>query len=168
MAYSGLFSLVENFREKLEEALRIKFCDFFQFRGALFLAYNVMWTRYTWCKFWFQWGTRSQTLTRKVWLHETRAKMERFSVKSCVGGYHVYKAQTPLVLACLNERYCPRSCFWLVHFSVHFLHHHTQDSLRKGTLQIKGTVNRAQVAKKTYKKRCPVQMLGWKISWHQG
>ena len=42
MAYSGLFSLVENFREKLEEALRIKFCDFFKFRGALFLAYNVM------------------------------------------------------------------------------------------------------------------------------
>ena len=33
--------------------------------------------------------------------------MERFSVESCVGGYHVYKAQTPLVLAYLNERYWP-------------------------------------------------------------
>ena len=30
-----------NFREKLEEALRIKFCGF-KFRGVLLLAYNVM------------------------------------------------------------------------------------------------------------------------------
>ena len=29
--------------------------------------------------------------------------MERFSVESCVGGYHVYKARTPLVLAYLYE-----------------------------------------------------------------
>ena len=34
--------------------------------------------------------------------------MERFSVESNVGGYHVYKARTPLVLAYLNERYWPR------------------------------------------------------------
>ena len=31
--------------------------------------------------------------------------MERFSVASYVGGYHVYKARSPLVLAYLNERY---------------------------------------------------------------
>ena len=58
----------------------------------------------------------------QVWLRETRGKMERFkfSVESCVGGYHVYKARTPLLLAYLNERYWPRSwsCFCLVHFSV--------------------------------------------------
>ena len=74
-------------------------------------------------------------------------------MKSCVGGYNVYKARTPLVLAYLNERYWPRfywSCFCLVHFSVHFLHHHMRDSLTKWTLRIKGTVNRAQVAKKSY------------------
>ena len=29
--------------------------------------------------------------------------MERFSVESCVRGYHVYKAQTPLVLTYLHE-----------------------------------------------------------------
>ena len=94
----------------------------------------------------------------RVWLRETSGKMERFSVESCVGGYHVYKARTPLVLAYLNERYWPRflSCFCVVHFSVHFFHHHTRDSLRKGTLRIKGTVNRAQVAKQNYKKRRPV------------
>ena len=73
------------------------------------------------------------------------------SVESCVGGYHVYEAQTPLVLAYLNERYWPHSCFCLVHFSVHFLHHHTRDSLRIGIIRIKGTVNRAQVAKKSCK-----------------
>ena len=39
----------------------------------------------------------------RVWIRETRGKMERFSVKSCVGGYHVYKARTPLVLAYLYE-----------------------------------------------------------------
>ena len=48
------------------------------------------------------------------------------------------------------------SCFCLVHFSVHFsvhfLHHHTRDKLRKGTLWIKGTVNRVQVVKKGDKK----------------
>ena len=38
-----------------------------------------------------------------VWIRETRGKMERFSVESCVGGYHVYKAQTPLVLTHLYE-----------------------------------------------------------------
>ena len=46
----------------------------------------------------------------RVWLRETRGKMERFSVESCVGGYHVYKARTPLVLAYLNQRYWSRSC----------------------------------------------------------
>ena len=45
-----------------------------------------------------------------VWLRKTRGKMERFSVESCVGGYHVYKARTPLVLAYMNERYWSRSC----------------------------------------------------------
>ena len=39
----------------------------------------------------------------KEWLCETRGKMERFSVESCMGGYHVYKAQTLLVLAYLHE-----------------------------------------------------------------
>ena len=34
--------------------------------------------------------------------------MERFSVESCVGGYHIYKPRTPLVLAYLNKRYWPR------------------------------------------------------------
>ena len=41
-----------------------------------------------------------------VWIRETRGKMERFSVESCVGGYHVYKARTPLVLAYLHESVC--------------------------------------------------------------
>ena len=35
--------------------------------------------------------------------------MERFSVESYMGGYHVYKVRTPLVLTYLNERYWP--CF---------------------------------------------------------
>ena len=41
----------------------------------------------------------AQLSPERVWLRETRGKMERFSVESCVGGYHVYKARTPLVLA---------------------------------------------------------------------
>ena len=40
-----------------------------------------------------------------VWFREARGKLECFSVESCVGGYRVYKTQTPLVLAYLNERY---------------------------------------------------------------
>ena len=44
------------------------------------------------------------------------------------------------------------SCFCL----VHFLHQHTWDSLRKGTLRIKGCVNRVQAANK---KRRPVRTL---------
>ena len=47
------------------------------------------------------------------------------------------------------------SCFCFLHCSVHFLSHHTQDSLRKGTPFIKDTVNRAQVARK---KTSPVQI----------
>ena len=39
------------------------------------------------------------------------------------------------------------------------MHHHTRDSLRKGTLWIKATVNRTQVAKKSYKNRRPVRTL---------
>ena len=38
----------------------------------------------------------------RVWLRETRGKMERFSVESCMGGYHVYKARALYVLAYLN------------------------------------------------------------------
>ena len=95
----------------------------------------------------------------RVWLHETKGKMERFSVESCMGGYHVYKARTPLVLA---YRIGPMLC--LVHFSVHFLHHDTRDSLRKGTLRIKGTVNRAQVAKKSCSVRVGGKFHGCKIS----
>ena len=41
------------------------------------------------------------------------------------------------------------SCFCFLHCSVHFLNHHTRDSLRKGALCIKDTVNGAQVAKKS-------------------
>ena len=55
----------------------------------------------------FELGTRDATFgfdeerearlsPERVWLRKTRGKMERFSVESCVGGYHVYKARTPL------------------------------------------------------------------------
>ena len=45
-------------------------------------------------------------------------EMEHFSVESCVGGCHVYKAQIPLVLAYLNERYWPRFLVVLVPCSL--------------------------------------------------
>ena len=98
----------------------------------------------------------ARLLPERVWLHETRGKIERFSVKSCMGRYHVYKAQTLLwgrlpclqstnsIGACIPEQQVLATFFWScfshVHFSVHFLHHHMWDSFRKGT------VNRAQVA----------------------
>ena len=44
------------------------------------------------------------------------------------------------------------SCLCFLHCSVHFLNHHTWDSLRKGTLCIKDTVNGAQVAKRSHNK----------------
>ena len=97
-----------NFREKLEEALRIKFRGF-KFHGAILYFCNVN----------FELGTRDANFgfneehiarlsPERVWLRETRGKMERFSVKSCMGGYHVYKARTLLVLAYPNARYWPR------------------------------------------------------------
>ena len=94
---------------------------------------------------------RIQTLAG-VWLRKTRGRMERFSVASCMGGYHVYKARSRLVLAYLNERYWPRFLVVLLPCSLLCsLHHHTRGSLRKGILRIKGTVNRVQVAKKSCK-----------------
>ena len=54
----------------------------------------------------------------RVWLRETRGKMECFSIESCVGGYHVYKARTPLGLSYLNERYWPRILAVLLPCSV--------------------------------------------------
>ena len=60
----------------------------------------------------------------------------------------------------LNDRYWPRfcwSCFCFLHFSVHFLSYHTQDSLRKGILWIKSIVSGAQVAKKSHDKTSPVR-----------
>ena len=45
----------------------------------------------------------ARLLPVSVWIRKTRGKMERFSVESCVGGYHVYKARTLLVLAYLHE-----------------------------------------------------------------
>ena len=93
------------------------------------------------------------------WLRETRGKMERFSVESCVGGYHVYKARTPLVLAYLNERYWPRFFVVLLPCSLLCSLPPSTHVLRKGTLRIKGTVNRVQAAKKSYKKRRSVRTL---------
>ena len=49
-------------------------------------------------------GNEARLSPERVWLRENKGKMERFSVESCVGGYHVYKARTLLVLAYLNER----------------------------------------------------------------
>ena len=105
----------------------------------------------------------ARRLPERVLLCETKGRMEHFSVESYVGGYRVYKARTTLLLAYLNERYWP-------HFLVIFMpcsllcslpspHARQLESLRNGTLQIKGTVNRAQVAKKELQKCHPVQML---------
>ena len=49
-------------------------------------------------------------------------------------------------------------CFCFLHFSVHFLSPHMWNSLRKGILWIKGTVNGAQVAKKSRNKTLLVQI----------
>ena len=73
--------------------------------------------------------------------------MERFSVESCVGGYHVYKPRTPLVLTYLNKRYLApffgrASALFTSLFTSYITTRGT------GTLRIKSTVNRAQVAKK--------------------
>ena len=61
----------------------------------------------------------SASVSRLVWEATTSTKHDR----------------SPLVLAYLNERYWPRFLvvlLSLVHFSVHFLHHHTRDKLEKG------------------------------------
>ena len=93
-----------NFREKLEEALRIKF------RGAIlyFFAHNVTVRTLNSggardANFRFDEECIARLLPVSVWIRETRGKMELFSVESCVGGYHIYKARTPLVLAYLHE-----------------------------------------------------------------
>ena len=71
----------------------------------------------------FELGTRDATFgfdeervarlsPERVWLRETIEERRSASVSSlCVGGYHVYKAQTLLGVAYLNERYWPRSLF---------------------------------------------------------
>ena len=90
--------------------------------------------------------------------------MKRFSVESCVRGYSV-GAHIPGHFSLLfhgeREVLAPFvwSCFCLLHFSVHFLNHHTRDSLKMETLWIKGTVNGAQVAKKSHDKTSPVRIL---------
>ena len=98
-----------NFREKLEEALRIKFRGF-KFCGAIlyFFAHNVMRTLNSGgardANFRFDEEHVARLSPVSVWIRETRGgKMERFSVESCVGGYHVYKARTALVLAYLHK-----------------------------------------------------------------
>ena len=58
----------------------------------------------------------------------------------------------------LNKRYWSRFLFCLLHFSVHFLSHHTWDSLRMRTLWIKDTVNEVQVAKRDITKTSAVQI----------
>ena len=60
----------------------------------------------------------ARLLPVSIWLHETRGKMECFSVESCVGGYQVYNARTRLVLAYLNERYWPRVLIMLLPCSL--------------------------------------------------
>ena len=83
-----------------------------------------------------------------VWAHETEGKMERFNVESCMGGYHIYKAQTLLVLAYLDERYWPRFGVVLVPCSLLCSLPPSPHAGLFGILRIKGTVNMAQIAKK--------------------
>ena len=58
--------------------------------------------------------------------------MEHFSVESCVGGYHVYKAQTSLVHTYLNERYWPRFLVVLLPCSLPPSAHAAAGQLEKG------------------------------------
>ena len=151
--YSGLFSLVEIFVKSWKRPLRIKFHGF-KFRGTIFVRkHNVN----------FELGTRDANFgfdeeriarlsPERLWLHETRGKMEHFSLESCMGGYHVYKGKTLLGLAYLNENYWPRflvvflPCFTsLFTFSI-------TTRRTEGDPTDRGTVNRAQVVKKSNKK----------------
>ena len=97
-----------NFREKLEEALRIIFRGF-KFRGAIlyFFVHNVMRTLNSGgardANFRFDEECVARLSPVSVWIRKTRGKMERFSVESCVGGYHIYKARTQLVLTYLYK-----------------------------------------------------------------
>ena len=129
-----------NFHEKLEEVLRIKFHSF-KFHGTILYfcvrKRNVNFELGTHdANFGFDKERIARLSPEKVWLRETRGKMERFSLESCVGGYHVYKGQTPLVLAYLNENYWPRSwlCFCLVLLLSSLSP--SPHAGRKGTLQI--------------------------------
>ena len=66
----------------------------------------------------------------------------------CCGGWQGATLGTSV----LDERDWPLffwSCFCILHFSVHFLSHHTQYSLSKGTLWIKGTASSKKEPDKT-------------------
>ena len=140
------------FSWNLEEALRIKFyglwCDI-----TLLLVRNVKFELSTRCKFWFWRGTCSQTLDSGYTRLEERWSASVWSLvwEAATSTKHEFRWCSHTWMRGIGPVFW--SCLCLVHFSVHFLHHHTRDSLRIGIIRIKGTVNRAQVAKKSYKKR---------------
>ena len=79
-------------------------------------------------------------------------------LKNCY--YANARMATMLMVAatqCTYKRNWLRFLLVVLLFSVHFPSHHTWDSLRKGMLWIKGTVNGAQVAKKS-NKMLPIQI----------
>ena len=127
--YSSLSCIVLTFTKSWYhiEALRIKFLGF-NFRGEI-LYFNFELSTQD-ANFGFNKERVARLSLERVWLRETRGKMECWT-----------RGTGPVF----------RLCFCLLHLSVHFLHHHTWNSLRKETLQIKGTANRAQVAKQRYK-----------------
>ena len=86
--------------------------------------------------------------------------MERFGVKSCLGGYHVYKAQILLVLAYLNERYWPRFLVALLPCSLLCsLPSPHEGKLEKGDPTDQGHYQQSTSSEKNYKKCCQVRML---------
>ena len=86
--------------------------------------------------------------------------MECFSVQSCLGGYHVYKAQTLLVLAYLNERYWPHFLVVLLPCSLLFsLPSPHEGKLEKGGPMNQGHYQQSTSSEKSYKKCCLVQTL---------
>ena len=90
--------------------------------------------------------------------------MECFSVESCLGGYHVYKAQTLLVLAYLNERYWPHflvallPCSLLCSLLCSLPSPH-EGKLEKGDPTDQGHYQQSTSSENSYKKCCPVRTL---------
>ena len=86
--------------------------------------------------------------------------MEHFSVESFLGGYHVYKAQTLLVLAYPIERYWPRFLVVLLPCSLLCsLPSPHEGKLEKGDPTDQGHYQQSTSSEKSYKKCCPVRML---------